>query len=246
VTYDWLQARFGWVDAVLTGLLVVQLLVAPVFSSRRVARLRAERATDPAALTRFYRLGLVGAWSAFGYVVLVLALSPGVDAGSIGVCAPAGDGLDYFFTALFLVAVPLGGLRARRRTRLGRPPALPESIAALMPRTRTERRLAVAVSFTAGIVEEAIFRGLLITAGVSLLGLTVYLAAALSLALFVWGHRYQGRRGMIGVGYVGLILTLIYLVSGSLVLPTALHITFDLVALVLVPVVPRAQPSTPK
>jgi membrane protease YdiL (CAAX protease family) len=77
---------------------------------------------------------------------------------------------------------------------------------------------------------------LLIAAGVAL-GLPVYLAAALSLALFGWGHVYQGRAGVIGAITLGLVFTLLYLITGSLLFPIILHIGQDIVAFLLTPAV---------
>jgi membrane protease YdiL (CAAX protease family) len=111
-----------------------------------------------------------------------------------------------------------------------------------VPRTPAERWWAVGVALTAGITEEAVFRGLLIAVGTQLYGLPLAVAVAASLALFVAGHAYQGRRGMVGVAVLGGLFTMVYLMSGSLLLAMVLHVCQDLLALLLIP----AHPSAPR
>ncbi len=73
--------------------------------------------------------------------------------------------------------------------------------------------------------------------GVGVLGLGPKTAAALALALFVAGHAYQGWRGMLLVAVAGYSLTYLYLSSGSLVLPIAVHVLIDVMAMVVLPAV---------
>jgi hypothetical protein len=111
-----------------------------------------------------------------------------------------------------------------------------------VPQNARERRLAILVSVTAGITEEAIFRGLFIGVGTQLYDLPLALAVLASLALFVAAHAYQGRRGMLGITLIGSLFTAVYLISGSLLLAIVVHLCQDLVALLLVP----AHPSVPE
>jgi len=81
------------------------------------------------------------------------------------------------------------------------------------------------VSLTAGITEEIVFRGFMI--GVFALVLPLWAAAGLSLILFVMGHAYQGAAGMARVAVIGLVFTLVFLLSGSLWPVILLHIGVD-------------------
>ncbi|CAM3683245.1 hypothetical protein GCM10009799_42690 [Nocardiopsis rhodophaea] len=109
-------------------------------------------------------------------------------------------------------------------------PAMPapgaEAIEALTPRTAAERRLAGALAVTAGIGEELLYRGLFIALGVSF-GLPVWAAAIVSCVLFAVAHLYQGWWGLVGPGLVGVLFTIVYLGTGSLVIPILLHILID-------------------
>jgi hypothetical protein len=84
----------------------------------------------------------------------------------------------------------------------------------------------VGVSLSAGFCEEFIFRGYLIWAFQSLLGL--WGAAALSVVLFAVAHAYQGARGIVSTGIVGSLLTLVVLIFGSLLPAIALHALIDI------------------
>jgi membrane protease YdiL (CAAX protease family) len=100
------------------------------------------------------------------------------------------------------------------------------SVGALLPRTRLEYNLFVAVSITAGICEEIMFRGFLISylghyAGV--LG-----AILLSSLLFGMAHAYQGVSGAVRTMIAGLINALLYWFSGTLWLPMILHAAIDI------------------
>jgi membrane protease YdiL (CAAX protease family) len=105
----------------------------------------------------------------------------------------------------------------------------------LRPSTPAERRWAAAAALAAGIGEEIVFRGLLIAAGVGILGLPAWAAAVLAALLFGVGHRYQGLRGMIVTTCAAVVFTTLYALTGNLLVPIALHITVDLVSLLLVP-----------
>jgi len=96
----------------------------------------------------------------------------------------------------------------------------------LSPHTQSEMRWWVALSLTAGFCEEFIFRGYLIWAFQPILRL--WGAAAFSLVVFAFAHAYQGARGILLVGVVGLLFTLVVLISGSLWPAIVLHALVDI------------------
>ena len=95
-----------------------------------------------------------------------------------------------------------------------------------LPHTQLEYRWLVGVSFTAGIVEETIYRGFLFW----------YLAhalpdwAVLLVSSLVFGlcHSYQGKAGTVRVTGIGVLLGAYYMLTGSLWLPIIAHIVFDI------------------
>ncbi len=108
-------------------------------------------------------------------------------------------------------------------------------IAALLPRNRPELGWGAALSVNAGIVEELLFRLALPALLVIVTGEPV---SAFLLAALVFGalHAYQGWVGVVATGVVGLLFTLLYVASGSIVLAILVHVLFDLRTLVVIPV----------
>jgi len=92
------------------------------------------------------------------------------------------------------------------------------------------------LGLNAGVVEELLFRLALpaLIFGIVGNGLIAFLAAS---ALFGLLHAYQGWVGVLSSLVLGLIFSLIYLLSGSILLVIAVHAAFDLRSLVLIPVV---------
>ena len=105
-----------------------------------------------------------------------------------------------------------------------------ESVTWLMPNTKKEANTYIfGVSLSAGINEEIIFRGYLFGLLMTL-DLPVMLAMVLSTLPFALLHTYQGIKGMLRVAVVGLVLTLVYWLSESLVLCIVLHSWQDIVS----------------
>lgn len=101
------------------------------------------------------------------------------------------------------------------------------TVSQLLPVTAHELRLFNGLSVTAGITEEVIYRGYLIWAFAQ--WMPVWQAAAVSLGIFIVGHAYQGTLGsLVRVAVTGLVLTLVYLLSGSLLPAIFLHIIIDI------------------
>lgn len=107
-------------------------------------------------------------------------------------------------------------------------------IAALIPRNAAEIRLGALLSVNAGLSEEIFFRLLLPLTLVGLFGhpILCFLVAA---ALFGMLHVYQGPAGFIAASLLGLVLTAIYVATGSLGTVIFLHTLIDLNGLVLRP-----------
>ena len=108
----------------------------------------------------------------------------------------------------------------RKRVKLGNP-----GVEKCAPHTRSELGWWVALSLSAGFCEEFVFRGYLIWAFQPMLGL--WGAAAFSVVVFAVAHAYQGGKGILGAGIVGILLTLVVLISGSLLPAMALHALID-------------------
>lgn len=98
---------------------------------------------------------------------------------------------------------------------------------ALVPATTRERLLWIAVAFSAGICEEVVFRGWLLSTlhgALRLDGTALILVAAV---LFGLAHSYQGIAGMVLTAFAGLLFCGLYVATGSLLFPILLHILVD-------------------
>ncbi len=97
-----------------------------------------------------------------------------------------------------------------------------------------ELALAVVLVVVVAVSEEMIFRGYLIRRLRTATGNTAA-AVLLSAVVFALGHGYEGSLGVVTVGVMGLIFSLVYLWRQSLVVPIILHFLQDFVAVVLAP-----------
>jgi membrane protease YdiL (CAAX protease family) len=100
--------------------------------------------------------------------------------------------------------------------------------AAILPTDERELWIFRALAVTAGVCEEILFRGYLIWYLVPLLGQWPGMFAGA--ALFGAAHFYQGTKGVLKTGFIGVVMGALYLATGSLVWPMVLHAAVDLQA----------------
>ncbi len=108
----------------------------------------------------------------------------------------------------------------------------------LMPRNWAETAHTALLSLNAGLSEELFFRALLPLLLVLVTGQPLM---SLLLAALIFGlmHAYQGWLGVVVTTVLGLVFTVIFLVSGNLWVAIALHAALDLMALVVRPSITR-------
>ncbi len=219
------------------------VLIEPLLGVRQYRELRQRLRTDPDARQRFYRRILLIEWAWVAVIGLILPLAPS-PLQAIGLVIPQFNGPEQEFMLVLVLAgalgllVPILGLLvlSRKSPHLARrlQHKLLESGAALLPATSSERRTWVAVALTAGICEELLFRGfLLLYLAHFFSALPRWGAMVISAAVFGLAHAYQGWKGVVGTGLLGLGLAFVYVVTGSLLPSMALHALVDLRILVL-------------
>jgi membrane protease YdiL (CAAX protease family) len=209
----------------------VIVLVVPLYAIRFFKVLqRAVAAGRPGARVHAYRralgsqwittLALLTFWTIEGRTRRALGFGPieGTRAWlGVGVCA-------------LVIALLLAQLRAVYSSEDARRSILRQTakLEALLPHDAVEGRWFSALSITAGICEETLYRGFLI----AYLHVYVGTAAAWAISSLVFGvgHSYQGLGGVGKTGVVGGVLGGLYLFTGTLWVPIALHATQDLVA----------------
>ncbi|HTJ33270.1 MAG TPA: CPBP family intramembrane glutamic endopeptidase [Dactylosporangium sp.] len=225
----------GWTVVLVT---IGYLVVLTLRGRRALLMLQAARPTDPAALVTFYRRNVTRKIGLLPPVALLLLVVPGLRPAQLGLAWPHGPSARGALGHLAYLAVfiLITGLWWRRSARRGEPVPRPRRLEILVPATGAERRWAWAVSISAGVCEELVFRGLLITAGIAA-GWSPLVAAMASSVLFGMAHLYQGWLGMLLTAVLGQAMAYFYLPTGSLLIPIVLHTLIDLRGLVMVPAV---------
>ena len=202
---------------------VLIAIVAPTvgfFSFRRlVRRVQAGESISPMHL---YKTTMASHWALFALLVL-LWIATGRAFADLGFYFTldtrffAGAGLTVAVMVLLMFQVRL--IDRASENDLG-------TLQFLFPRTRVELNGFYALSITAGVVEEALWRGFLFW----YLGhvMPLWAAAIVSGVGFGIAHAYQGREAIPRIVLVGCIFAGLYLVSGSIWLPIILHAFVDL------------------
>jgi len=101
------------------------------------------------------------------------------------------------------------------------------AISRLLPLTPTERKVWLPLSFTAGVCEEFLYRGWLLQLIGAVFG-SVWIGLILSSIIFGFAHSYQGRKGIIGTGVMGIVFGGVFVLSRSLLPGQLLHAFMDL------------------
>ena len=228
--------------AIVAAYLVVgEPFVGYVLHRRFEGRLRA----DPAARRSVYQRLLVLEWGLTAVTLVIWLAAPGVGAAQVGLHLPGLPGPVTVVVVLAVVVLAVLSVRALRSGALAGPP--PDAVRrtrpgdarhaeqpghaalALLPRSRSERRLFALVGVTAGVCEEWLYRGFFLTVVAAVApGLPAVVLVLVAGLAFGLAHAYQGLAGVLTTGVLGALLAGVYLSTGSLLLPVLLHAAIDL------------------
>jgi membrane protease YdiL (CAAX protease family) len=193
-------------------------------------RLRADVAAGkPSARLSAYRRGVLAEW---GFTIAAIAIWTAFarpwSAMRLGL--PHGwrlaVGLLFVLAGVGLVVLQLWSvarLPVERRVR-ARPKL--RNVAFILPHTAREQRWFLALSVTAGICEELLYRGYLPWFFAPWLGSVG--AMALVVLLFGIGHAYQGRSGAVRATLAGAFMAALVLVTNSLIPAMIVHALIDI------------------
>lgn len=114
-------------------------------------------------------------------------------------------------------------------------PALGD-IQAILPRNRAEVRLGALLSINAGIVEELLFRLTIPSLLFGAFGSSIF---AFATAALIFGalHMYQGAIGIVSTMAIGVVLTLLFVATGSILAPIVVHALIDVRSFVAIPLI---------
>ena len=244
----------GPLAALLQHLLFVLLLVvAPIWDYQYTKRLKQNPASEKKI--RVYRTLCAWLWASTAVACMALPSH------SLFTIQPSPRELPWLqiawvryvveiILALFVVGMLLPiaiaiWKKLTKRPRKYAAAAALKSMAWFLPATWSERRWFAAVAITAGICEEILFRGFLLSyLHVFPLKLSLTLALFAAAAIFGLQHLYQGIAGVVQTAVGGLLFGLLFLLTGTLLLPIILHAITDLRMLVILPPPAAANAAT--
>lgn len=236
------------------AVVVFFLIWAIVRFSRDYRRLKdAIAGGDLEARTGFYRKALVLEWASACLALIAVGfdkakLAPGfleIEHTAIGIWLSS---MSKELSSTFLVSVVAGiaigfvimfvarSVSKRRGTELRTNANSPRDdfqkwlpdFGAFVPATTRERWLFAAVALSAGICEEIVYRGWLLFALHREFALAGSAALLIAAVLFGLAHSYQGPLGVLSAAFAGVLMCVLYVGSGTLLVPMALHALIDL------------------
>ncbi len=222
-------------------LVLFLIVVTPLWDWYEIPRLKAS--TAPRKKIRFYGKIVAASWICalvaaltIGVVaVFTVQMAPG-EAGWLGAGSRGGTAIKGIAVGM-LIAILLPAALALRSQKIREKAAkAAKKLAFLLPSTGEERRWWWLICITAGICEEAVYRGFLLHyLHVLPFHLSVTWALGVASVIFGIGHLYQGVGGAVQTALIGLVLGAMFLVTGNLLLPIVVHVLLDLRVLALLP-----------
>lgn len=110
----------------------------------------------------------------------------------------------------------------------------PSSVPGLAASGTGEVILALVLVLVVAVAEETIFRGYLILRFANVLRSRLWAVIASSV-IFAIGHGYEGEAAVVTIGLTGFVFAMVYVWRRSIVAPVVMHLVFNLVAIVVVP-----------
>jgi membrane protease YdiL (CAAX protease family) len=206
------------------------LLVAPAWGAWEYRKfVREARAGKERARVNNFRWTIVNEW-VFVLLLLVWWMLAGRSLSALGFVLPPGirtvAGLVLTALGLLLLALQWRAMLRLDERGLDSLKAQAAAVIDMLPRTAQEHRWFKAVSVTAGICEELVFRGFMTWYLAH--WMSPWLAAVVAAVAFGAAHFYQGLAGVVKTGVTGLIMGLLFVGSGSVLWPMILHAAVDL------------------
>jgi membrane protease YdiL (CAAX protease family) len=225
--------------AVFIAFSLYYLLFEPIFGYFFFKRFTRRLAADPGEKLRYYKKTLLYSWLPAGIITVITVFGqyPAADIGigwikmNDGIFGKWGTyGILIAFCLLFLLyiyQVIMAKASTAYRDKLAAI-KLPPEVGILLPRTDVEKKYWILISTSAGLIEELVYRGFLIFLLSNLFpGLHIYLYILISSLLFGMAHTYQGPAGILKTGLAGLLFSLVYVCTGSLLPGILLHFIMD-------------------
>ena len=223
-----METNMAVIDHLFFFILAVVYPIMAFFSFRKLKRrIAAGESISPAEL---YRSTMIGHWILFATGIAIWLIA-GRAWGALGFSLEVDTGflIGVVLTIVAIIALSRHFNRLRNAGEAARESFQQQigDLDIMMPRKIGELRYFYALSATAGIVEEVLWRGFMFW----YLGqfVPLWAAAIASAVLFGLGHAYQGWKHVPMVVLVGGVFGALYLLTGSIWLPIILHAALDAV-----------------
>ena len=218
------------------------LLLEPVFGYLFFRQFTKRLSADPGYRLHYYKRALLFSWLPAGIIGIII-LFWRVPAADVGISwIKLNDsifgkwgiyGILIAFGLLFILyiyQIIMAKASVTYRNKLASI-KLPSEVGMMLPHTEKERKYWLFIATSAGLIEELVYRGFLIYLLLSLFpGLHIYLYILISSILFGMAHTYQGPAGVLKTGTAGLLFSLVYVCTGSLLPGMMLHFIMDYAA----------------
>jgi membrane protease YdiL (CAAX protease family) len=109
---------------------------------------------------------------------------------------------------------------------------IPKNLSSFLPVTLNEKLIFAIVCLFAGVCEELVFRGFALTF-MQQFETGIWLAVPVSAAAFGLMHLYQGISGFFTSFFMGILLAVVFAISGNLLLPVIIHILTDICVVIV-------------
>jgi membrane protease YdiL (CAAX protease family) len=212
------------------------VVVGPVWDYFETRPLKAH--PSPELRLRYYRQTFVWLWIATGVACWASGFGALLTTGGIGIHAAWMERHGWIWWLLVVVislvvllqlVLPVIQVSVKYRKQPFLEPRQLRPLRFFLPFSSLERGWFAALSLTAGICEEVLFRGFLLRyLHTSPLHLGLVWAALAAALVFGTHHFYQGVKGFVSTSVGGLIFTAILLVTGSLWAGMVFHAAVDL------------------
>jgi membrane protease YdiL (CAAX protease family) len=212
-------------------LAIYAVLVAPLLAVRKMRRVRA--AGTAGSKTQLYRRAIF-MQILTTTVVLALCIFGAIPMANLGLCLPPSWPLSLVLGGVIISYFAYTAMRLRPKAEKFREHMRGRGGLLLSPDTKSELYWFAILCAGSGITEELLYRGFLVFYISSLMPHFNKFALVLVVsAVFGLMHVYQGWRGVTSTAVSGLLLTTLYVMTGSLLLPAVIHSLGNLQAVVI-------------
>jgi membrane protease YdiL (CAAX protease family) len=220
----------GLVSAFLSQLLAAYtVLVEPFLRTNFYRNLKKQLQVDPAARLLFYRTQILWEWSWMVVLVVIVIPIPNPLL-FLGLTLPNQIGWIILFALLLGIFLSVYLLRRNPNAMAAMQRSM-EASSVLLPSTPAERTWFAIAAVTAGICEELLYRGFLMSylpTNFSMLAGQLILISIISGVIYGLSRAYQGMKGIAATALTGFSFAIVYALSGSLLPAIVFHILAEL------------------